>query len=337
MATSAGSTNVATPSRLARCASVAHPEGQPVLAPARHPGHPPGGLSPPPRRSPPPAPTSSPSHCASSSTSSPGATWCTRARRPPATRTSPQPANPPAACCTTPRRRNPVGSGLRDAFAPGPLPGGALPAPMFAPGANPSRSLRSLHCVFRVRPLRRGSAPSTPPAPPGPAKGVTHAARPHQPGHRRGPAHHRDRPLRGGRDPGPVHPRRCARAERRREALSCRRSLSTPTGPTAASTPTPPGGSSPPGPATFPSRISPPSTALFNRVTADDHARLRELGYYLPSLSVGDVIVLGSDTPSPSHHLVAAIGFSPISAEEYAAVRASADPFGAAEQLTLCA
>ena len=76
---------------------------------------------------------------------------------------------------------------------------------------------------------------------------------------------------------------------------------------------------------------------LFNRVTADDHARLRELGYCPPSLSVGDVIVLGSDTPSPSHHLVAATGFCSISAEEYAAVRASADPFGAAEQLTLSA
>ena len=46
---------------------------------------------------------------------------------------------------------------------------------------------------------------------------------------------------------------------------------------------------------------------------------------------------MGSDTPSPSHHLVAVIGLTPISAEEYAAVRASADPFGPAEQLTLSA
>lgn len=74
----------------------------------------------------------------------------------------------------------------------------------------------------------------------------------------------------------------------------------------------------------------------FNRVTADDHARLRDLGYYLPSLSVGDVIMLHNDTPSPSHHLVAAIGFTPISPEDYEAVRASADPFSAAEQLALC-
>lgn len=48
------------------------------------------------------------------------------------------------------------------------------------------------------------------------------------------------------------------------------------------------------------------------------------------------MIVLDSDTRSPSHHLVAAIGFTPISADEYKAIRASADPFGAAEQLALC-
>ena len=46
--------------------------------------------------------------------------------------------------------------------------------------------------------------------------------------------------------------------------------------------------------------------------------------------------MLHNDTPSPSHHLVAAIGFTPISPEDYEAVRASADPFSAAEQLALC-
>jgi len=76
---------------------------------------------------------------------------------------------------------------------------------------------------------------------------------------------------------------------------------------------------------------------LLNRVTAADHRRLRELGYFLPSLSMGDVIVLDDDTPSPSHHLVGPFGFTPISGSDYEAIRSSADPFGAAEHLALCA
>lgn len=75
--------------------------------------------------------------------------------------------------------------------------------------------------------------------------------------------------------------------------------------------------------------------ASFNRVTADDHARLRDLGYYLPSLSVGDVIVLDSDTPSPSHHFVAVVGFVELDPDEYAAIRASPNPFVAAEEFAM--
>lgn len=165
MATPAGSTNIATPSHPARCNRSAHQVGQSVLAPARHPGHPPV-----PSRA--AAVAAYRAHLLASplreqlhelTRRDP---MCSRAGRLP--RARPPRARRPGDHTA---RRNPVGSGVRDAFAQGPLPGGALPAPMFAPGANPARSLRSLQCVFRVRPLRRGSAPSSTTGPlPGPRK-----------------------------------------------------------------------------------------------------------------------------------------------------------------------
>jgi hypothetical protein len=72
---------------------------------------------------------------------------------------------------------------------------------------------------------------------------------------------------------------------------------------------------------------------LFNRVDDEDNHRLNTLGYHLPSLSVGDVVTLRTDQPDPEHHLVTPVGFHPLDADEYAALRASDAPCLAAEQL----
>ena len=170
MATPAGSTDIATPSHPAPCTSVAHHQGNPF-------SHLPVSL----------ATHRVPSRAAAVAASRAHLlAFPLREQRDELTRRDPVCSGAPAACHahvppsppTLPRpadhtaRRHPVGSGVRDAFAPGGhCPAVPLPAPMFAPGADPARSLRSLHCVFRVRPLRRGSAPSSTTGPlPGPRK-----------------------------------------------------------------------------------------------------------------------------------------------------------------------
>lgn len=49
----------------------------------------------------------------------------------------------------------------------------------------------------------------------------------------------------------------------------------------------------------------------FNRVDEADCERLERIGYKLPSLSVGDIV-----TVDGNHHVVASMGFAPISEEE---------------------
>lgn len=64
---------------------------------------------------------------------------------------------------------------------------------------------------------------------------------------------------------------------------------------------------------------------LFNRVDADDALRLEELGYHLPSLSVGDVVSYGG-----TYKIVADQGFEDIVEGEYHFIRQSPDHHRAA-------
>lgn len=51
---------------------------------------------------------------------------------------------------------------------------------------------------------------------------------------------------------------------------------------------------------------------LFNRVSTEDNKRLRDMGYTLPSLSMGDVITINGE-----HHALGAIGFGPMTDQEF--------------------
>jgi hypothetical protein len=62
-----------------------------------------------------------------------------------------------------------------------------------------------------------------------------------------------------------------------------------------------------------------------NRVEDHDVRRLDHCGYYLPSLSVGDIII--RELPAGvSYHIVACFGFTEIAQKQYLAIRRAKDP-----------
>lgn len=60
---------------------------------------------------------------------------------------------------------------------------------------------------------------------------------------------------------------------------------------------------------------------IFNRVDDEDCERLDEIGYHLPSLSVGDVVSYDG-----TYKIVAFAGFKDIAEDEYRFIRQSRDP-----------
>ena len=66
----------------------------------------------------------------------------------------------------------------------------------------------------------------------------------------------------------------------------------------------------------------------FNRVDEEDATRLEEIGYKLPSLSVGDIVVRETD-----QQMVASCGFREVSTAEVLKIVSSSDPWLVAKKI----